>query len=315
MTSPATAEPVGQHRLGPHVVGQRVVVRRLLRGETGPSGGPAMTDLLGVCTAWEAGTCTIAPEDGEPVVIALADIVSGKPVPPRPSVRHRVGVREAEGHALALWPDVDQVALGDWVLRSVPRPVGRPLKRANSCLAMGEPDRPLSEAEAEVRSFYRARERRPLVQVEAGSATEEWFLAHGWTPYPGGEAAFELASLARVRRARRAIGGSLPEGARITLEVDGPRVLAEVRRGEELLASGRAGIDGDWVGLHALHVAEPHRRRGLAGLVMDDLLEVAAERGVSTAWLHVETDNVAARALYRGLGFATHHVARYLGTD
>ncbi|HEU5456401.1 MAG TPA: hypothetical protein VFU85_12020, partial [Nocardioides sp.] len=78
------------HRLGPHVVGQRVVVRRLLRGETGPSGGPAMTDLLGVCTAWGEGRCVIRPESGEPVEIALADIVSGKPVPPRPSVRHRV---------------------------------------------------------------------------------------------------------------------------------------------------------------------------------------------------------------------------------
>ena len=35
--------------LGPHVVGERVVVRRLLRGETGPTGGPAFTDLLGTC--------------------------------------------------------------------------------------------------------------------------------------------------------------------------------------------------------------------------------------------------------------------------
>jgi len=274
-----------------------------------------MTDLLGVCTAWDARSCTVAPEDGEPVVIALADIVSGKPVPPRPSVRQRVGVREAEGHALALWPDVEQEALGEWVLRTVAQPVGRPLKRANSCLAMGDPGRPLPEAAAAILSFYRERGRTPLAQVEADSPAESWLLAHGWSAYPGGEAAFELASVARVRRARRAIGGTLPDGAHSTLEVDGPRALAEVRRGDELLASGRAGLDGDWIGLHALHVAAPYRRRGLAGLVLDELLELAAERGATTAWLHVETDNEPSRALYEGLGFATHHVARYLQAD
>ena len=57
----------GQHGLGPHVVGLRVVVRRLLRGRTGPTGGPAMTDLLGVCLSWADGTCVVQPETGDPV--------------------------------------------------------------------------------------------------------------------------------------------------------------------------------------------------------------------------------------------------------
>jgi hypothetical protein len=81
--------PSAQARsLGPHVVGQRIIVRRLVRGETGPSGGPAMTDLLGTCVAWEAGACVVSPDAGGPdVSVPLADIVSGKPVPPRPSRR------------------------------------------------------------------------------------------------------------------------------------------------------------------------------------------------------------------------------------
>ena len=49
---PACPTPGTAHGLGPHVVGQRVVVRRVVRGETGPSGGPAMTDVLGICTSW-----------------------------------------------------------------------------------------------------------------------------------------------------------------------------------------------------------------------------------------------------------------------
>ncbi|MDQ6687954.1 MAG: hypothetical protein M3Z50_10190 [Actinomycetota bacterium] len=78
-------QATGRNRLGPHVVGERVVVRRLLRGETGPSGGPAMTDVLGVMESWADGRTTIRPADGPLVEINVADIVAGKPVPPRPS--------------------------------------------------------------------------------------------------------------------------------------------------------------------------------------------------------------------------------------
>jgi len=75
------------HRLGPHVVGSRVVVRRRLPGETGPSGGPAMSDVLGVCLRWSAGECVVQPESGAPVTIPLRDVVAGKQVPPRPDRR------------------------------------------------------------------------------------------------------------------------------------------------------------------------------------------------------------------------------------
>src|SRR4051812_34579655 len=105
--------------LGPHVVGHRVVVRRVLRGESGPSGGPALTDVLGTCTAWGDGVCVVEPDGDathEPVTIAIADIVSGKRVPPRASTRHRVAPQEAQRRALALWRDLETTPLGDWLL-------------------------------------------------------------------------------------------------------------------------------------------------------------------------------------------------------
>ena len=73
--------------LGPHCVGSRVVVRRLVRGETGPSGGPAMTDVLGVMESWDGTTTTVRTKAGELVAITIADIVSGKQVPPPPTRR------------------------------------------------------------------------------------------------------------------------------------------------------------------------------------------------------------------------------------
>ena len=62
--------------LGPHVVGRRVVVRRLLAGQKGPSGGPAMTDVLGTCEAWADGEVVVRRERGDLVTIPTDDIVS-----------------------------------------------------------------------------------------------------------------------------------------------------------------------------------------------------------------------------------------------
>ena len=83
------SESAEAHRLGPHVVGARVVVRRRLPGETGPSGGPAMTDVVGTCLRWSDAECVVQPETGPAVTIPLRLIVSGKPVPPRALRRRR----------------------------------------------------------------------------------------------------------------------------------------------------------------------------------------------------------------------------------
>jgi hypothetical protein len=48
-----------------------------------------MTDVLGTCESWEHGVVRVRREDGTVVEIATADIVSGKPVPPRPVRRPR----------------------------------------------------------------------------------------------------------------------------------------------------------------------------------------------------------------------------------
>ena len=105
------------------------------------------------------------PESGEPVEIALADIVSGKPVPPRPSVRHRVSCFDAELHVLSLWPDVETRPIGDWLLRAAPAYEGRLRRRANSVLAMGDPGVALEVALPAIHAFYAERDRPALAQV------------------------------------------------------------------------------------------------------------------------------------------------------
>jgi N-acetylglutamate synthase len=301
MGSGSESPDLGKHLLGPHVVGQRVVVRRVLPGEVGPSGGPAMTDLLGICVAWSESACVIQPESGPEVSIPLSVIVSGKRVPPRTSVRHRVASREAEPHVVSLWPHLEVERVGAWSLRFDPAPVGRPRRRANSCLAMGDPEVAFDEAAERIGSFYTARGRQPLAQVEAGSDVERLFLDADWSPLGDGDADFLLGSLARVRRLLRTPGSS-------ELTVTGANARAALPE----IASGEATLDGEWLGLHDLRVEPAHRRRGLARDVLATLLEWGAEQGATTAWLHVETDNVPALALYESLGFARHHTCRYL---
>ncbi|MFC9427783.1 GNAT family N-acetyltransferase [Streptomyces sp. NPDC056987] len=72
-------------------------------------------------------------------------------------------------------------------------------------------------------------------------------------------------------------------------------------------AIGRCAVDGRWAGFMAVEVAPAYRRRGLATAVMTALARRALEEGASAAWLQVEADNEAARALYDGMGFAVHH--------
>lgn len=285
--------------LGPHVVGQRIVVRRVVRGETGPTGGPALTDLLGTCLSWADGVCVVQPEAGDVVRIALADIVSGKPVPPRPSVRHRVSPRDAQVRAMSMWADLETTPLGTWVLRHSPAASAR---RANSVLAF-EPSGVEGDLDRVV-DWYATRTHRPIAAVLPDSAEDELFRARGWGLESGdADTVFQVAGVAAARRALR--GVALDEAS---VAEEGPH--ATIRLGER--ASGVASLAGDWVGLRAIAVDPEHRRQGLGRRVMAALLEWGAEQGATTAYLQVLGDNAPALALYDGLGFTEHHRYRYL---
>lgn len=269
-----------------------------------------MTDLLGEMTSWTASATTVRGVDGREVTIPLADIVSGKPVPARPSVRHRVSARDAHIRSLVMWPDVETAELGDWVLRSSGPPVDR-VARANSVLAMGDPRVPIAEAVEAVIAFYAARGRQAWAQVEVGGAVDTALSTAGWGPARPGEAdtGFEIASVARVLRS---LPGSLRGPQQVSTERQGPRLLATVAGPWGPVARGRAAVDGDWVGLHDLWTDAAYRRTGLSSAVVAHLLDAAATEGALTAYLQVREDNAPALALYEGLGFSRHHSYRYL---
>ena len=310
------------------MVGQRVVVRRVLRGETGPSGGPAMTDVLGVCESWDEQRVVVRRERGDLVEIATADVVSGKPVPPRASPYRRLDAVAADRLALPGWQPVESEPLGEWVLRAA----GGFSSRANSVLALGDPGVPSGEALTRVEEWYAARGLPPRAHVHPGSPAADTLAGAGWTAYD--ETLLMLASVAKVlRRLGRPTdplevqhSAHVDDGWRATdpraarhgqparrvLEA-GQVTLATVRDASgEVLARGRGAFHGDWVGVSSLWTRPDLRRTGLGRAVLADLLDWGAERGASTTYLQVVAENIGARRTYDACGYEVHHAYAYL---
>lgn len=289
---------MGRHTLGPHVVGQRIVVRHLL-----PDG--RATDVFGTCTSWGPDSLTVDREGHGPVTVALSDVVTGKPVPPRASVRARVSAREVEEHVGALWTTLETEPLGDWLLRASPPHGGRLRRRGNSALAMAEPGIGWADAAWRVREFYGAREQTAYVQVQRGSTVEQMLGALGFGSDGDGDAHAQLASVARALRSVRQSAPDVPAD----LDESPTAVTVTLDAGA---ATGRGVLSGDWLLVEGLVVDPGQRRRGLGTAVLAEVLDWGASRGATTAMLHVETVNTGALALYERHGFVTHHTNRYL---
>jgi GNAT superfamily N-acetyltransferase len=268
-----------------------------------------MTDVLGTCTSWGDGVCVIEPDgrrSKEAVTIRWSEIVSGKPVPPRPSPRHRVSPQEAQRRALALWPDLETRPVGDWLLRHSPTSSAR---RANSVLAMTPSGR--DDDYEQVVAFYEGQGQRPIAAVLPGSAEDALFRSHGWVlESHDRDTVFQLGSVAAARRSLA--GVPLPD-LDVALVGGDQVVTVEVSDDGRILASGVAAVADDWVGFRRVEVDQAQRGRRLGLLVMAELLDWGAERGATTAYLQVLADNARAFTLYDGLGFREHHRYRYLG--
>jgi len=83
----------------------------------------------------------------------------------------------------------------------------------------------------------------------------------------------------------------------------------------ETLACAQMASEGDLVGLYDVFTAPSARGRGLAGALCTELLRMAHAEGARRAYLQVEGDNHAARAIYHRLGFADAYAYHYRTRD
>ncbi|MDG9694687.1 GNAT family N-acetyltransferase [Streptomyces sp. DH17] len=303
-------------------VGKRVSVRRL-----NDAGGAAekFTDTVGVLTSWDDGVLVITRKSGESVRIPGSSLVAGKIVPSAPARRRgpAASYEELARVASRAWRPVESEWLGEWELRAS----GGFTRRANSVLPLGDPGLPLDEALTAVRRWYGDRGLPAYVQTATGAeGTQELLCAElerrGWVR----EVTAELwtGGLAPVADRAEGTGVVLSRDADeawlaryqrkgvsdVALRVlgSGPSVWFATVPGEGAPAAiGRCVVDGRWASFAAVEVDPAMRRRGLATTVLAALARRALDEGASAAWLQVEADNAAARALYGGMGFAAHH--------
>jgi N-acetylglutamate synthase len=308
-------------RLGPADVGHRVVVRRFVG--VGGSGRPIYSDLLGELTAADAEGLTVRTERGDEYLIATGDVAAAKRVGPRPT-------RYSEIVALELvadeaWPAPVTERLGDWILRAAEGFTSR----ANSALPLGDPGLPTGEAIDACAAWYRDLDLTPRITVPlplrrdiaAALAARGWYaqpVVHVQTLLLGARSAragpgieevgLEREPSAEFLRLARARKTSLPDAALRVLTGPAQVRFAEVRADDgRLLAMARGAVVRDWVHLGLVEVVEAARRRGHARRVSLALMAWGRGLGAARAVLQVEEANGAAIALYRDLGFSTHH--------
>jgi GNAT superfamily N-acetyltransferase len=79
----------------------------------------------------------------------------------------------------------------------------------------------------------------------------------------------------------------------------------------QVLACGQFAIEGELVGIYDVFTRDGERGRGLAQMLCQHLLSLAARRGARLAYLQVEFGNVVARHIYERMGFAEGYQYHY----
>jgi len=305
-------------------VGHRVVVRRIV------SVSPERTlysDALGELVELTETDLTIATAKGT-LRVPLREIHRAKRVPAgrRPPAADVVALELAANGA---WPAPVQARLGGWILRAAGNWTGR----ANSALAVGDPDRTLEAAIDGVVEWYTAHGQQPLINapMPLAAPVNAALDRRGWTARP--LTLVQTATLTRVLAEAPARGdlppveladspsdewfamvaehkGTLPPIAVRILTGVPELVFAHVHDTDgRLIAVARGAVTdpGRWLGISLVQTAPDARRRGIAQQVVGGLAQWAAQHGSNRAYLQVEERNAAAVGLYGRLGFRTHH--------
>jgi GNAT superfamily N-acetyltransferase len=216
-----------------------------------------------------------------------------------------------------------------WLAKLAP---GLPFRRANAVLpapgAGADPARSTAVLD-ELAAWYGAQGLRLIVQVPSTDPALDALLADRGmaveapvdvlvaTPFagaavPGVEVAVSggvdaawAAEYGAVHGADDASRARVEAYGRMLADLGPAAVAAVARRDGEVAGVGFGVRERGWLGVFGMGTGVAHRRRGVARAVLGALADG------TDAYLQVETDNAAAQALYRGLGFTPSHGYHY----
>jgi len=244
--------------------------------------------------------------------IRLPFIVAGKVIAPD------ISAINLQLIAQEVWPPRESELLGDWNLRWAGAG-----ERSDSVRVGGDPGIDLAAAIDYARAWYHARDSEALLQVPSPwlgdelaavgcqpvrrvvmmtAATTELAKTSAQTRPPG--LTIELAQTASAAWAELALTSPIASDDRYT-------AYATATLGGATVGIGRATLAKGWCGITSIATAPNWQRQGIAQAVTAALIEWAATAGVSQCFLQVLEENEPARALYSGMGFATHHHYAY----
>ena len=230
-------------------------------------------------------------------------------------------IMELEELSDLTWPAEEIVEYGRWRLRISD---GFSM-RANSVLPIGaapigDPPVDLATAVNEVISTYREKKLRPTFSIPLPIFDEldRYLEQVGWNIKI--DANFLIKDIGSIELASNPgyAVEMMDYPSKLWLELNSDQPLEKimlryparygvVKSDGKLIAIGRIATAGTWSIVTRLFVRPSFRGKGVAKILMANLLAAAKDDGATKVALQVDDENGAALALYQSMGFRTHH--------
>ena len=214
------------------------------------------------------------------------------------------------------WPAEQNIEFGKWQLRISD---GFSM-RANSVLPIGEPPIDLAAAVAQVVKIYRENKLRPTFSIALPIFDEldRYLEQDGWNLKIDANFLIRDIGTVEVSNHPEFLIEILDYPSKVWLELNSDQPLEKLMRryparygaikiGEQVVAVGRIATLGNWSIVTRLFVNPSFRGKGVAKILMNNLLAAASKDGATKVALQVDDENGAALALYQSMGFRTHH--------
>jgi N-acetylglutamate synthase len=291
-------------------IGKRVTIRL-----HDPSGG--YRDIVGILQSErelitsKSKTITFSPDE-----IAIWREI--KPLPDLAGKGAPLSQRIIELEKLSdlTWPAQEIVEYGKWRLRISD---GFSM-RANSVLPIGEPPIDLASAIDEITNIYREKKLKPTFSIPLPILDEldRYLEQHGWNIKIDANFLIRDIGAIEVSSDPQFSIETLDYPSKEWLEANSDQPLEKIMRryparygaikiGEQIIAVGRIATFGSWSIVTRLFVNPSFRGKGVAKILMNNLLSAAVSDGATKVSLQVDNENGAALALYQSMGFTVHH--------
>jgi len=304
-------------------IGARVTIR--LRE---PRGG--FRDIVGVLQSFGEGVGELTNSKGEVLNFSESEIAIWREVKALPdragtAAPYSLRINELEALSDATWPADEIQKIGKWRLRISD---GFTM-RANSVLPTGaapygEPGLEIAKAVAEISEIYKQHGLTPTftIPLPLYEELDSYLDQKGWQVKVGAEFLVNDIpnEVATPSSEFEIIYSDSPSRAWLEIQSDFalerimrnyPATYTEIKVQGNTIARGRIAIKGTWSLATRVFVAPEFRGRGIGNLLMRAMMSQARSGGATKIGLQVDEENGAALALYKAMGFRSHHTYNY----